>query len=156
MRLKGEAMGFLILTGLLSLTFVVSIVYAAYESGWGKENRNVYYEYWVGNLRYDSDATTTYSDHSVYISNGGEWDVRCIYEFKHILLERPDHENTLYEYTDISSGDSFSLFRTQLMGVGDLKEGQWFTLQAYTDIRLEGKKGTDDPEKAEETLEFQR
>ncbi len=51
-RTSKEAMGFLILTVLLSLTFIVSIVYAEnnskFNDGHGEKNPNVYYCYRVG------------------------------------------------------------------------------------------------------------
>ena len=163
-RRNKEAMGFAILTTLLSLTFIVSIVYAEnnskFNDGHGEKNPNVYYCYWVGNLRYDRATATTYSDHSIYISNGETYTVRCTYEFKHTLLENSNYHNTLYSYTDIPPGGSFPLFRTQLMGVGDLPKGLQLTLWAYTDIKLDGEPNKpgkiDDPSPVNLTLPFRR
>ena len=79
-RLSREAIGFVILTTLLSLVFVVSIVYAA---GHGGVQNNVSWYVEVNSLTYDRASDVTKSNHSVYVWNGGGASVFVDYEFKH-------------------------------------------------------------------------
>ena len=85
-RRNKERIGFVILTTLLSLVFVVSIVYAA---GHGGVQNNVSWYVEVNGLDYNEVLDVTKSNHSVYVWNGGGASVFVDYEFKHQVDSDP-------------------------------------------------------------------
>ena len=126
-RMSKEAMGFAILTTLLSLAFVVSIVYAASSSGSWK---GVNYTVSVWNLVYRSDYQALYSSHSAFLNNLVGGVTACIT----YTLEGPDSShiatNTLYP-----SGPDFYDSRQMYVDVSDLAPNT-YSMEAETRVQL--------------------
>jgi len=136
-RLSRGAIGFAILTTLLSLTFIVSIVYAA---GHGGVQNNVSWYVEVNSLTYDRGSDVTKSNHSVYVWNGGGASVFVDYEFKHQVDSDPG--KTLRDqgwFIEVKPGNDpsnpFFHSNTITRSAADLGRG-WHTLDAYTRVAV--------------------
>jgi len=81
-RRNKEGIGFVILTTLLSLTFIVSIVYAGAISG---IKNDVQWSIYAGDLSYNSATDTSSSDHWIYVTNNSNIPVYLWYELKHSI-----------------------------------------------------------------------
>ena len=135
-----ETIGFLILTCFLSLSFIVSIVYATSDSGWGSNNSNVYYSIAVWNLCYRSDYQITSSEHSVYLNNASTGDIDYQYTFSQMVDW--NHYNTIQGSGTLTPGNSLSEYSQVIVGVGDLPANDpddpddVYTIDAYTEVKF--------------------
>jgi len=144
MRLRGEAMGFLILTGLLSLAFIVSIVYAyTSEGGWAEEvNWSV-----SVSTNYNSVEKKTYSYHSIWVYNN-----RCEengypspkidihYDFEHLIEGLAWQGYITLDsgwINDIPSKESAYYSNTLSLDVSGLEpKPEGYKLNAYTRLEV--------------------
>jgi len=148
-RMSKEAIGFLILTTLLSLAFVVSIVYALYssEGGWAEE---VSWSSAVSWINYNDIEKRTYSTHSVWVYNN-----RCEkngypspkilvhYDFEHLIQGLAPQGYIVQDSGWINVDDSGGVpskeegyhSNTLSLDVSGLNPGQ-YTLCAYTRLEI--------------------
>ncbi|MCD6506996.1 hypothetical protein J7M22_10275 [Candidatus Poribacteria bacterium] len=130
-----ETIGFLILTCFLSLSFIVSIVYATSASGWGSNNSNVYYSIAVWNLCYRPEYQYTSSEHSVYLNNTDP-NNNINYEYTFSQTVDNNHYNTIEGNGTLApGGGTLSEYAQVIVGVGDLPAGE-YTIDAYTEVKF--------------------
>ncbi|MCD6507064.1 hypothetical protein J7M22_10630 [Candidatus Poribacteria bacterium] len=174
-RLSREAMGFVILTTLLSLTFIASIVYAyTSEGGWKEE---VSWSVSVS-TNYNSLEKKTYSYHSIYVYNNRCKEngypnpkIKVDFGFEHSIREKTPQYWTWYGNTvNVPSEEhpERELYRSKTLSldVTGLQVGKTYHLDAYTELEIFDSKGRkidlkdypSDPDDGyvEETLEFTR
>jgi len=156
LKSKTARSGLLILTGILTLAFVVSIVYAA--SDWGVTD-NVSWSISVYGVSYNSVTDISSSSHSVYVQNNSDITVFVHYEFKHSI---DGNENwtirDLNGQTTVPPNNYFSHSNTLTRSNGDVPAGN-HSVRPYT--RVEVRKRLDwppfiSPTPVEEIVWFQK
>jgi len=151
-----EAVGFLILTSLLALTFTVSILYADSKGG-VIDNVSWYVE--VSAPVYNSFLETTTSSHYVYLFNNTNAPIYYTYEFKHGI------DGWALSTTDMHSGwlgagELLSRSNTLVVDVSSIPPSNppsKYTARAYSRVQFGPNPDNQNfPPKAEETADFYR
>ena len=136
-----EAMGFVILTILLSLVFVVSIAFATLKYEYGSAD-GVYWNVVVGDLSYNPVTKTTSSYHYYYVYNGREEKIYYTAEFDSWIGGQPGFQaRESHTWVELEPGAPASYGNTLVIDVNGLTPGWKYWLNAYTRIKLYDKDG---------------
>ena len=143
LTLRNRTLGLLMVTGLITLTLVVTLVYAASDNG---TTDNVVWSYWVGSLAYSGATQETDTRHSYYVRNNTGAEIQLGWEFSHKVLmgNTPVFDGTEWDQGDritLENGESYSKTKLLRKYVQGLTEDVEYTLKAYTAVRIYDENG---------------
>ena len=83
LALRNRTLGLSVAMGFITLTLVLTLVYAASDNG---TTDNVVWSYWVGSLAYSGATQETDTRHSYYVRNNTGNEIQLGWEFSHKVL----------------------------------------------------------------------
>ena len=138
LTLRNRTLGLSVVMGLITLTLVVTLVYAASDNG---TTDNVVWSYWVGSLDYSHATQETDSRHSYYVRNNTGNEIQLGWEFSHkvllghaLVFDGTEHNDQ--NRITLANGESHSNIKLLRKYVQGLQDGQEYTLKAYTSVRI--------------------
>lgn len=124
--------------GLITLTLVVTLVYAASDNS---TTDNVVWSYWVGSLAYSGATQETDTRHSYYVRNNTGNEIKLGWEFSHKVLlgNALVFNGTEWDKGSritLANGESHSNSKLLRKYPTGLQAGQNYKLTAYTAVRI--------------------
>ena len=138
LMLRNRTLGLLMVTGLITLTLVVTLVYAASDND---TTDNVVWSYWVGGLAYCGATEETDTRHSYSVQNNTGDEIQVGWEFSHKVLlgSAVPFDGTEWDqgsYITLANGESHSDSKLLRKYPTGLSEDVEYKLKGYTAVRI--------------------